>query len=413
MTLTAACAQATLSFQGCFSVRGEHGCEAPEHQSLHSAWDVVVSPDGTSVYVGSYGDHAISAFDRAPDGSLDDAGCLADQGYRGCENLPHDSLFGPQGLAISPDGTSLYAGSDFAASVTTFDRALDGSLTQAGCIANGGIHGCQAPPDGHNSLDGGRDVAISPDGQSVYQVGYGDTITGFMRASDGTLTYQGCISSYAQHGCEVAGHPLLGPHSVIVSPDGDTVYVGTFYEVAEFDRSADGSLSYAGCIGKPRYGCINGGKPRLIAWDLAISPDGDSVYARRWPGRRLTEAIVELARAPDGSLSRAGCIGHKVEGCARAPKGVLRSLDGDLEVAPDGQSLWVGALRTVTRLERAADGSLSFGECISDRGQDAPGACASTGRRSISDPRDLAIGPDGSSAYITGFGADSVTAVTR
>jgi DNA-binding beta-propeller fold protein YncE len=44
---------------------GKHGCRPTPLESLGSPESIAMSPDGGSVYVGSYG-RAISIFDREP-----------------------------------------------------------------------------------------------------------------------------------------------------------------------------------------------------------------------------------------------------------------------------------------------------------------------------------------------------------
>jgi DNA-binding beta-propeller fold protein YncE len=48
---------------GCFADAGKHECSPPTLESLDSPASLAVSPDGRSVYVGSYG-REVSVFDR-------------------------------------------------------------------------------------------------------------------------------------------------------------------------------------------------------------------------------------------------------------------------------------------------------------------------------------------------------------
>jgi DNA-binding beta-propeller fold protein YncE len=201
---------------------------------------VAVSPDGTSVYVAGGGGVAI--FDRDPTtGALTQksgtAGCVSETGTGGaCQDGVE---VGGGGVAVSPDGTSVYvAGSGLA----IFDRdPRTGALTQkpgtAGCVSETGTGGaCQ---DG--VAIGGGGVAVSPDGASVYVIGRDavaifdrDPRTGAFAQKSGTA---GCVSETGDGGACQDGVGLVIPTGVAVSPDGASVYVTShFASVAIFDR---------------------------------------------------------------------------------------------------------------------------------------------------------------------------------
>ena len=82
---------------------------------------MVVSPDGRNAYVVSQDDNAILAFARDPaTGALRGIGCIQDVGgsLSGCNSA--GGLNRPQGVAVSPDGKSVYVasyGSDAVASL--------------------------------------------------------------------------------------------------------------------------------------------------------------------------------------------------------------------------------------------------------------------------------------------------------
>ena len=102
---------------------------------------------------------------------------------------------------------------------------------------------------------------------------------------------------------------------VVVSPDGNNVYVGSFFgnAVAAFARNpSTGALTQlagsAGCIAEETAGCATGIALKSVE-GLAISGDGASVYA----ATALSNAVVTLTRNPTtGALAQAsdgsGCI---------------------------------------------------------------------------------------------------------
>jgi DNA-binding beta-propeller fold protein YncE len=131
---------------------------------------VAVSPDGKSVYATSQTPIAVVRFYRdttigwiaQPTGT---AGCVSETGAGACAN--GHALTNPGAPTVSPDGKSLYVTSDDA--VARFNRNPNtGAITQpagaAGCVSNTGAGPCV---DGH-ALNGPTGVAVSPDGKSVY-----------------------------------------------------------------------------------------------------------------------------------------------------------------------------------------------------------------------------------------------------
>jgi hypothetical protein len=69
--------------------------------------------------------------------------------------------------------------------------AAIGDLTYVGCIANLGANGCEQPA--HDSLRQAHAVAVSPDQESVY-VGSRGAVTWFRRRPSGALVYKDCIA---------------------------------------------------------------------------------------------------------------------------------------------------------------------------------------------------------------------------
>ncbi|HET7146163.1 MAG TPA: choice-of-anchor Q domain-containing protein, partial [Gaiellaceae bacterium] len=177
--------------------------------------------------------------------------CIAETEIEGCGTPSGAGLAGADWVTASPDGANVYvASSGRPAAVAAFARAADGSLSELGCIAVSGTE-CASTEAG---LGFATSIAVSPDGKNVYVTAADDdTVMIFDRnAVDGTLTPAGCVQDAAarfDRGCATRVHGMVNAYDVAVSPDGKNVYVaagGGFPElgaVVELARAADGSLS--------------------------------------------------------------------------------------------------------------------------------------------------------------------------
>ena len=212
-------------------------------------------------------------------------------------------------------------------------------------------------------------MATSPDGKNVYAIGFSDeAIAEFTRNPDGSLKEIGCIADSSASGGTCSQNAtatgLFDPRAIAVSPDGQNVYVAAGVDpngdIAEFTRNADGSLTQPSghdCIGENgTYGCADiGGHGLKFPNDLAISPDDKNVYVADQVG----EAVTELARAADGSLSEPGggadCIQDQTASnsdCSNTGTG-LSDVTG-VVVSPDGNNVYTGGAPNLSsrRLDR-------------------------------------------------------------
>ena len=226
----------------------------------------------------------------------------------------------PVGMAFSADGARLYVASRASDSVTVFDRAADGSLTQlpgaAGCTsqhpgdpARGtGAIGELACASGR-ALDGAYQVALSRDGASVYVTArVADGVAAFLRdPATGTLRQPpgaaGCLRQRGGDGCAVADRGLNGAAGVAVSPDGLQVYVASYasYAVSTLSREpGTGALALRSCVSDERETdrCAPA-RALAHAHAVAVSPDGRTVYAL---GRRRN-AVAPSRAARTGRWS--------------------------------------------------------------------------------------------------------------
>ena len=158
---------------GCISDDGTGPCA--DGHALVSLHNVAVSPDNKSVYVGATGNNAVARLTRNPTtGAISQpagtAGCISETGAGPCAN--GHGLIGTTAVTVDPLGKTVYATGSGA--VARLDRnTTTGAITQpvgaAGCISFDGSGPCA---DGHGISDM-ESVVVSPNGKSVYATATG------------------------------------------------------------------------------------------------------------------------------------------------------------------------------------------------------------------------------------------------
>jgi DNA-binding beta-propeller fold protein YncE len=360
-------------------------------------------------------------------------GCLVDRATKPGSCGKARALNGPgpfmgsRAVAVSPDGKHVYVASSQSDAIAIFIRnRQSGALAQAkgtaGCVAAAGAFGC-APAIG---LDEPNSIAISPNGRSLYATSrLGNSITAFVRnPKTGELRQlppplAGCISGLPIPGC-AGGLALVAPDVVVVSPDGNNVYVGSFFgnAVAAFARNpSTGALTQlagsAGCIAEATAGCTTGIALKAVE-GLAISGDGSTVYA----ATAVSNAVVTLTRNPTtGALAQAGdglgCIvDTALTGCTLG-----RELSGAnaVAVSPDGSGVYVTSLFSNSVTSFTRNGSTGV---LTQR--EGTGGCliflrsagCSFGRALIA-PEGLALSPDGKNVYVAAFKSGAIAVLNR
>jgi DNA-binding beta-propeller fold protein YncE len=295
--------------------------------------------------------------------------------------------------------------------------AVTGDLTQpagtAGCISETGAGPCA---DGHG-LNLPADVAVSPDGKSIYVASFdSDAVARFNRnTTTGAISQPagaaGCVSETGAGPC-ADGHGLRGAATVAVSPDGENVYVASLdsYAVVRFDRdTTTGAITQpagtAGCISDTGAGpCTDGhalGGPRL---GVSITADGKNVYV----ASAESDAVARLTRnTTSGALTQpagtAGCISETGAG----PCGDGHGLGVPLRVAlsPDDRNIYVtsGDPSAIARLNRnTTTGAITqptgTAGCVS---RPPVGAEPCADGHAIGSPQEAVVSPDGRSVYVS------------
>lgn len=338
------------------------------------------------------------------------AGCVQETSLVVAACRPARALRGPVAIAISPDGQNVYVASRDSASLAAFRRdPKQGALEQlpgaAGCSSVGARFGCK---DGI-LLQNPSAVAVSPDGQHVYVASFSeDSIAIFARDLDsGELSQppvpNGCIREVGGGTC-LDGEAMQGIAALAFSPDGLFLYVAANKSnaIAIFSRNpGTGRLTQLGFQSSQSHlGLVR---------DLAVSPDGRSLYALA-DGVNDEDVLSLWNRNPvDGSLGPLGspsCISDKGVYCAKAK---FLNEPTAIEVSPDGT--WVGVAGLIddyfTVFRRFGPGTLGEAGCAR---AGAPAPCVESAP--IPNAASVAISPDGRNAYVGTFGSGLVTAFT-
>lgn len=404
-------AQGELNFAGCVSNDGSAGaCADAPGTALGNASALAISPDGATVYVGAdNASDSIYWFNAASAGQLTFAGCVSNDGSGGtCTDLPGAPLSGIASLAVSPDGDSVYSAAGTGDTVTHFTRAASGALSFGGCVSNQGENACTDVPG--TPLDNPLGIAVSPNGGSVYVASLlSDSVTHFDAAPAGQLTFSDCHSNSGSGSCTgfFVG-PLAGAIGVAVAPDASAVFVSasTADSVSRFTTDAAGDLEFADCASQDGLLGVCSNVPGS-AFDgpgtLATSADGDSLYVPL----AASDAVAHFTLGVGGQMTSAGCVSDTGSGgtCTDVTGSPLNGAAA-VATSPDGDSVYVAAsdANSLSHFTAAPQGQLTFENCFDNNGAncaDIPGAAFDNVRR-------VAVRPDGASVYATAQNSASI-----
>ncbi len=296
-----------------------------------------------------------------------------------------NALTGATAVVATADGTFVFVAAPDAAAVSFFARdAQTGALTTGGagtgCIANAKANGCE---DGHD-LAGSASLALTPDGKVLYVAATTDSaVSGWAVGSDGALTAipGACFHTaikVPETGCE-QDVDLGGASSVVVSPDGKNLYVGstTSGTVATYAIGTGGVLTRQDLA-----------QPATAVGALAIASDGLTVYATNG-----TDVLAWTRSAVDGALS--------------APASAPLTGAAGVAVAPDGDVI-VATGDGVTVLHAGLVALSGTAGCVHD-----PGANAScSAGHHLTGASAVHLSADGTTVYVAAGTASAVVALS-
>ncbi len=406
------------------SDNGTSGCAVGA--ALVGAHAVAVSPDGANVYVAggvagtsvatSFGAVVILKRDPAT-GAIAETGCLSSDGTDGRDGAsgactPTPSLLGADGVAVSPDGSTVFVSSSSSASVVAFARdPATGALTRIGCFQGTPRPG--GPCGAANLFSSASALAASADGSALY-------VAAPLEGAISTLTpVSTTLASSPGGSASVPSTPVSSPSapaatlaSIFTTPPPSTYLLNPCIAVNGLDGVCAVATATQG----------------LDA--LTLSPDAKQLYAAA-PG---SKAIDVFTIGAGGTLSQTSCL--KVQ----APPGLcssgkLMSAPGELAVSPDGLNVYssdsMGSGGSVDVFDRnPATGALSSNSCMDflpkpvarepgeegEEGEEGGGEeeksstpadpCASV--PGLNDVSVVAVSGDGSSVYAIGSGSAAI-----
>jgi len=263
-------------------------------------WGIAISPNGNSVYAPSTdsgtGSGKVDQYNVGSGGALTLKGAGAVTTGRF-----------PSNVAVRPDGRSVYVsldveGFDIENAVAQFDAAADGTLTPKSPAAVAGAD----PPLG---------LAVSPDGRSLYVAHLHGGVVQYDIDEAGKLT----LKSPATMGTADA-------FDVAVSPDGRSVYAtnpafGAPGAVSQYDVTSGGRLAFK----NPADVSTGDSRP----FGIAVTPDGTSVYVAN-EGDTGPGSVSQFTVGTGGKLT------------AKSPATVSAGESpNDVAVSADGKSVYV------------------------------------------------------------------------
>jgi DNA-binding beta-propeller fold protein YncE len=213
-----------LRLAGCLAYAGAFGCHRVRKNSLVGVDGIAVAPDGRAAYAVAFSSAAVTEFGRSSSGALTYRGCTGDRGPADCRPLRRGTLAGAAGIAIAPDGRAVYVASQVG-TVTRFAVTPGGRLAFSGCIGDDGLSGCAPAP--RRLLAGATGLAVAPDGRTLYVAAKGADAIVELSTAGNAPRFLGCVRAGGGRGCTSApARALRSAYALAGAPDGRALYAG-------------------------------------------------------------------------------------------------------------------------------------------------------------------------------------------
>lgn len=249
---------------------------------LDGASNVIVSADGRHIYVASEVDRTVAFFVlHEGDNQLT---FISSTLFDGAGDVFNIDL--PSSMAFSPDETVLLVSSESGNLVAQFEVAENGDLTLEGLLTDGGLDSGSNTIDG---LGGASSIAISPDGRHMYVTGATDNAIAVFTGDSSGLNAMSSLPLYVETltngGLDGASNiisGLAGASSVAVSPDGRFVYATgeTSNSIAAFGRNPQtGRLTFIESLTDSGVDSDSNMIEELLnPASVTVSPVGNRIY---------------------------------------------------------------------------------------------------------------------------------------
>ena len=251
------------------------------------------------------------------------------------------------------------AGAGSYGAVLSFTRSRKtGALKQlpgsAGCISTDGADRLEAPRQTCGtapSLAQGIDIAIAPDGRTVYTLSHldaseGEAVDVWRRdPATGRLRFLECWTGHDENPACGQG-AFESPETFALSPDGKRLYVGGS-AIGMLPVNPDGTLGAGTCVVRAedayKPACSSAPEPRevFLVTRLEMAPDGTKLYAGGGTAADGQLVLFDVDPAT-GALRFSRCAGD-ADGDGTCEPG--RALDNvnDIAVSPDGKGVYAAA----------------------------------------------------------------------